>query len=184
MKEYTSKDALSSVSTEERRDFRLRLTSTSIGLSALSDNDSSSESQSMPVTANFQRRPAVETESVESCTLASITERDGRLIIEYDDAIDDDESPVPTKLSFAVGEPGLITLERKGFLRSVMIFEAGKRHRAIYKTPFAGFEMTVFSRTVENSLTPNGGKLRLDYAVEFRGAAEQKVSFTLEAARI
>ena len=75
-------------------------------------------------------------------------------------------------------------LERDGFLRTVMTFEEGKRHRALYQTPFAGFEMTVFSRKVENALSADGGTLTLDYAVEFRGAAEQKVRIELEAARI
>ena len=40
------------------------------------------------------------------------------------------------------------------------------------------------SRAVENSLGIEGGTLKLDYAVEFRGAAEQKVRLTIEAARL
>ena len=146
--------------------------------------DGVSEAPMMPGAAQLKSRPSVETEKIESFSLASIDVRDGRLIIAYDDAIDKDEPPVPTELSFRLDDPGLITLERHGFLRAVMIFEAGQRHRATYKTPLSNFEMTVFTRTAQNSLTPDGGTLSLEYAIEFRAAAEQKVKLTLEATRI
>ena len=110
--------------------------------------------------------------------------RDARSLNLFDDVVDDAESPVPTKLSFEVDRPGTVTLERRGFLQTMMIFEAKRRHRALYKTPFGGFEMTVYSRKVDNALCAEGGKLTLDYAVEFRGAAEQKVKLTLEATRL
>ena len=184
MNEYSTFDVLSPELPGERRDFRLKLTSTTVSLSAFSGGDGSGDGESMPVTARFNSKPAVETETVESRTLASISRRGGRITLAYDDATDDADQPVPTKLSFAESEPGLITLERDGFLRSVMTFEAGRRHRATYKTPLGGFEMTVFSRSVENALSADGGTLTLDYAVEFRGAAEQKVRIELEAARI
>ena len=184
MNEYSQKDALSLADAGERRDFRLKLTSTTVSLTAFSGERLPADGESMPVTARFDPRPSVETQNVESRTLASIGVDSGRITLAYDDAIDDDEAPVPTKLSFDVAEPGLVTLERSGFMRTVMIFEAGKRHRAIYKTPLGAFEMTVFTRSVENTLGANGGSLSLDYAVEFRGAAEQKVRLTLEAARI
>ena len=184
MNEYTNKDALSPDASGERRDFRLKISSVTISLSAFSGDGAAADGESMPVTARYGAKPSVETDRVESTTLASITARDGRVTLAYDDAIDDAELPVPTKLSFAEDEPGLVTLERSGFMRSLMVFEAGKRHRATYRTPLGGFEMTVFSRTVENALSADGGTLTLDYAVEFRGAAEQKVKLTLEAARL
>ena len=184
MNEYTQKDALSPEASGERRDFRLKLVSTTVSLSAFSESGEPSDKEAMPVTARFDQKPSVETERIESTTLCSITAKDGRVTLAYDDAIDDADQPVPTKLSFAEAEPGLITLERNGFMRSLMVFEAGKRHRATYKTPLGGFEMTVFSRSVENALGADGGTLTLDYAVEFRGAAEQKVRLTLEAVRL
>lgn len=184
MNEYSNKDALSSDTPEERRDFRLKLTSTTVSLSDFPGDDPTDDEKALPVTAQFRSRPKAQTRSIESRSLASICELDGKVILNYDDTVDDDEDPVPTVLSFHVEEPGLITLERRGFLRSVMIFEQGKRHRATYKTPFAVFEMTVFSRTVENALTADGGTLTLEYTLEFRGAAEQKVRISLEAARI
>ena len=184
MNEYTDKDVLSPEASGERRDFRLKLVSTTVSLSAFPVEGEPTDGESMPVTARFDRKPSVETDRVESTTLCSIAEKDGRVTLAYDDAIDDAERPVPTKLSFAANEPGIVTLERSGFMRSVMVFEAGARHRATYKTPLGGFEMTVFSRSVENALTADGGTLTLDYAVEFRGAAEQKVRIALEAVRL
>lgn len=185
MTEYTNKDALSPAAAGESRDFRLKLTSESVSLSAFAgDRPSESDGESMPVTARFNAKPSVQTDRVESVTLASIAVENGRLTLSYDDTVDDAESPVPTKLSFEVDRPGTVTLERRGFLQTMMIFEAKRRHRALYKTPFGGFEMTVYSRKVDNALCAEGGKLTLDYAVEFRGAAEQKVKLTLEATRL
>ena len=184
MNEYSTFDALSPENSGERRDFRLKLTSTTVSLSAFSGGSAPGDGESIPVTARFDPKPSVETERVESVTLASITRSKGRITLDYDDSIEGAETPVPTKLSFEESDPGIVTLERSGFMRTLMIFEAGCRHRATYKTPFGGFEMTVFSRTVDNALTEDGGALTLDYAVEFRGAAEQKVRLTLEAARL
>lgn len=179
--EYTVKDALSPKTTGESGDFRLTVRSVSVSLSDTAEE----RSGTMPVMAALPgKAPEIRKDTFGSRTLASLTVKDGRLVLSYEDAVDKDEPPVPTVLSFACDDPGLITLERKGFLSSVMTFEEGKRHRAMYKTPFASFDMTVFSRTVENALTPDGGVLRLVYCVEFKGVAEQKVELWLEACRI
>ncbi len=166
----------------EGGDFRLIVRSSSVSLSDFAEEER--EASAMPVMARRRERPKVKKDQIENRTLASIRDDGGRLILSYEETIDKDESPVPTVLSFDRAEPGLVTIERKGFLRSVMIFEAGKRHRAMYKTPFAAFDMTVFSRSVENALTPEGGTLRLVYCVEFKGVAEQKVELELEAVRL
>lgn len=181
MNEYSEKDTLSLDISGESGDFRLIVRSSSVSLSDFAGEER--EAPSMPVMACRRERPKVIKDQIENRTLASVRCDGGRLILSYEEAIDKDEEPVPTVLSFELAEPGLVTLERKGFLRSVMIFEQGKRHSAMYKTPFASFEMTVFSRCVENNLTPDGGTLRLVYCVEFKGIAEQKVELELEAVR-
>lgn len=182
MNEYSQKDTLSLEISGESGDFRLTVRSASVSLSDFAEEER--EENSMPVMARRRERPKVKKDQIENRTTASIRREAERLILSYEEAIDKDELPVPTVISFDIEEPGLVTLERKGFLRSVMIFEAGKRHRAVYKTPFASFEMTVFSRSVENALTPEGGTLRLVYCVEFKGVAEQKVELELEAVRL
>lgn len=181
MNEYSKKGTLSSEIPGESGDFRLTVRSASV---ALSDFDEEEGAPSIPVMAQRRERPSVKKEQIESRVLASVTRNGDRLILSYEDAIDNDEPPVPTVISFELSDPGLITLERKGFLRSVMTFEEGKRHRAMYRTPFAAFDMTVFSRTVENALTEEGGTLRLVYCVEFKGVAEQRVELEMEAVRL
>lgn len=182
MNEYSEKDTLSLETSGESGDFRLIVRSSSVSLSDFAEEER--EAPSMPVMARRRERPKVKKDQIENRTTAAIRCDGGRLILSYEEAIDRDEEPVPTVLSFDLAEPGLVTLERKGFLRSVMIFEQGKRHRAVYKTPFADFEMTVYSRGVDNALTTEGGTLRLVYCVEFKGVAEQKVELELEAVRL
>ena len=179
--EYSKKDALSPENEGEARDFRVKVRSVTVSLSAHRADDGDTD---MPVTARQNDRPEVVSERIETVALASVAEKDGRLFFSYDDVLDEDEAPVTTVLSFETAEPGIVTLERLGFMRVVMIFEQGKRHRATYRMPFGGFEMTIYARRVENALTADGGTLRLEYAVEFRGAAEQTMSTELHFERL
>lgn len=109
---------------------------------------------------------------------------DGRLEIRYDDAVDPDGPAVRTCLSFDTAEPGLVTLERRGALRTVMFFEEGRYRRCEYVTPFMTFEMCIYSRRVDNRLSESGGSLYLDYAAEMKGAAAQRVKLNLELTKI
>lgn len=82
------------------------------------------------------------------------------------------------------GGAGLVTLERRGALRTVMFFEEGRYRRCEYVTPFMTFEMCIYSRRVDNRLSESGGSLYLDYAAEMKGAAAQRVKLNLELTKI
>lgn len=126
-----------------------------------------------------------ERDVLEMTALASLTEgEDSRICLRYDDAVDPDEPPVETCISFDPAMPELVTLERHGVIRSVMMFQEGQYRRCEYVTPFMTFEMCVYARKVDNRLTASGGTLTLDYSVEIKGAAAQRVKMELEAVRI
>lgn len=86
-----------------------------------------------------------------------------------------------TEIHFSPDEPGLITIIKSGEAETVMTFERGKRHRAVYHTPYMDFDMRLAAARVENTLAQGvGGVIRLDYALEIRGAAAHRTVMTME----
>lgn len=105
---------------------------------------------------------------------ATIKECDnGRTVISYVESLDG-ENEQTTEISFEKNNPGLVTICKSGLATTVMTIESGKRHSCVYRTPFMDFEMRVHALRVDNSVTAEGGKLRLDYALEIRGAAAHR----------
>lgn len=132
-----------------------------------------------------QGKPSKERDVIEMTALASVAvAEDGRIEVRYDDAVDPDEPPVGTCISFDPDCPGLVTLERRGVIRSVMLFEEGRYRRCEYITPYMTFEMCVYGRKVDNRLTAEGGTLELDYVIEIKGAASQRVKMSVEIVKI
>ncbi|MBQ3063741.1 MAG: DUF1934 domain-containing protein [Clostridia bacterium] len=83
-----------------------------------------------------------------------------------------------TTIFFQKSDPHTVTMTRDGAVRTALLFEEGKRHICIYKTPLMPFEVAVKTRRVENTLSENG-KLRLDYTVEIKGADPERTELTL-----
>ena len=181
VEENKTKDALSPETPGERRDFRVKMTSVSVSLKEEGDDGGDAHPYSA---AAHRRRPRAVTERAECIGDAQILDRGGVLTLLFDDTLEDADLPALTSVYFEKERPGIVTVERSGVIQSTMIFEQGCRHRAKYRTFCGSCDMTVYCRRVENALTADGGTLELEYNVEFRGAAEQKVSLTLEVERV
>lgn len=86
-----------------------------------------------------------------------------------------------TEIHFSTDDAGLITIIKSGEAETVMTFERGRRHRAVYHTPYMDFDMRLFAARVENTFTPGvGGEIHLDYALEIRGAAAHRTVMTMK----
>ena len=83
-----------------------------------------------------------------------------------------------TVLSFDKKEQDVLTLTRSGGVRTAMVFEKGKRHLSLYETPIMPFELALYTKTVENTLTENGA-LHLLYTVELKGGDPEENDFSL-----
>ncbi len=81
-------------------------------------------------------------------------------------------------ISYHKSEPGVITMARSGTVRTALVFEEGKRHMCIYKTPIMPFEVAVETRHVHNAIETEGA-LFLDYTVELRGANAEFTRFSM-----
>ena len=81
-------------------------------------------------------------------------------------------------LSFFKNEPGAVSLQRTGSVKTLLCFEAGKRHSCVYQTQIMPFDVCLWCRGVQNRLEQEG-KLCLDYEVEVRGGTPERVQMTV-----
>ena len=63
-------------------------------------------------------------------------------------------------------EPGKVTLERKGALKSQMIFQENVVHESLYQMPFGALMLSVKATSVFFDIVPDGGVIDLSYNIE------------------
>lgn len=63
-------------------------------------------------------------------------------------------------------EPDRVTLLRVGEFNSQMVFQEGRRHLAMYNTPYGSMTIGVNTRHLQADLTECGGDIEIDYAIE------------------
>ena len=122
-----------------------------------------------------------ESETVEMRTAATLTEKDGRIELAYDETELTGMEGSTTVLSFEESAPGVLTMLRYGAVSTALVFEEGKRHICAYETPYMPFEICIQTKTVRNRMTMDGGTVELDYLVEIHGAKAERTIFSLEA---
>jgi uncharacterized beta-barrel protein YwiB (DUF1934 family) len=83
-----------------------------------------------------------------------------------------------TSVGFDRACPEVISMMRTGMVSTGMVFEKGKRHMCIYRTPISQFEVCVCAKNVDNRLLTDG-LLHLDYLVEIHGAQAERCRMTL-----
>lgn len=64
-----------------------------------------------------------------------------------------------------------VSVTRGGNFGSEMLFEAGKRGSFVYGTPYGTFTMGLYTKSVENALRADGGRLRFCYSTDFQSQA-------------
>lgn len=85
----------------------------------------------------------------------------------------DDEYTCETRMT--VKKRSCVSILRTGAYNSEMIIEEGRRHNSHYATPYGEFMIGIFAKSVDSKVEMNGGKLKLNYTIDFFGghAAEK-----------
>ncbi len=78
---------------------------------------------------------------------------------------------------------GQVTLMREGELNSLMVFEEGRRHMSMYETPYGALSIGVNTRKMKTDLTPAGGDIEIQYAIEVDHALAGLNLFQIHVAR-
>ncbi len=124
-------------------------------------------------------KSSAEPEILEINTVGKISCEDERITVSYEESEATGMEGSLTSLTFLKNEPGVITMMRSGIVSATLVFEEGKRHHCIYKTPFMPFEVCIHTKKVVNLLTV-GNTLELDYIVEIRGAKAERTKFKMQ----
>ena len=112
-------------------------------------------------------------------TTEAIYHDDGhRVCISYKESELSGMAGSKTSVSYHKNEPQMLYMMRDGTVKTAMVFEAGERHTSVYQTPVMPFEVCIFTRTVDNHIEQEG-TLRMDYAVELRGAQTERTKFLM-----
>jgi len=144
------------------------------------DGDITGEEMLASAFAKAESEPASEEYAMTAD--ASLTYDDkGRAVLRYMESLDGETEQI-CEISFDPALPGLVTISKVGMVSTLMTFVLGKRHSCVYRTPFIDFEMRIRTLRADNTITADGGVLRLDYALEIRGAAAHRtvMEITLE----
>ena len=102
-----------------------------------------------------------------------------RISISYDESEATGMEGSTTTVTFLKSEPTVVSMMREGMVSTTLVFEVGKRHHCLYKTPFMPFEICVRTIKVSNSILGIGA-ISLDYVVEIRGAQAERTKFSLQ----
>ena len=112
-------------------------------------------------------------------TLGSYTDDGERISICYSESEATGLEGSTTTVTFLKSDPTVVSMIREGLVSTTLVFESGKRHHCLYKTPFMPFEICVRTIKVSNSLLDIGA-LSLDYVVEIRGAKAERTKFSMQ----
>lgn len=94
---------------------------------------------------------------------------DGQSIISFTQY--NEEENANQKTVITVLEHDVVTILRSGCYQSEFIVQVGQKHPCEYVTPMGTLEMDIYGLAVETHLSPSGGKLLLNYAIQIGGVA-------------
>ena len=119
-----------------------------------------------------------EPEVLEINTDGYVSRHDGRVEFSYDESELTGMDGAKTAISYSDDAPALITMMRTGSVSTALVFENGKRHHCVYKTPYMPFEVCVHTLKVVNEIE-TGHSLFIDYIIEIRGAKAERTKLEL-----
>ena len=121
----------------------------------------------------------VEPDIMEINSLGRFCDDGERVSVSYEETEATGMDGSQTSVTFLKKEPMVVTMTRDGIVSATLVFEEGKRHHCIYKTPFMPFEVCVHTKKVVNKMLESG-YIELDYIVEIRGAKAERTKFKMQ----
>ena len=124
-----------------------------------------------------QRYQDQEPEVIELMTDGTMEFRSGGWDISYEETELTGMAGVTT--TFRV-EPGKVTLERKGALKSQMIFQENVVHESLYQMPFGALMLSVKATSVFFDIVPDGGVIDLSYNIDIENTQAGVIDYHLD----
>ena len=124
-----------------------------------------------------QRYQDQEPEVIELMTDGTMEFRNGGWDISYEETELTGMAGVTT--TFRV-EPGKVTLDRTGALKSQMIFQENVVHESLYRMPFGALMLSVKATSVFFDILPDGGVIDLSYNIEIENTQAGVIDYHLD----
>ena len=77
-------------------------------------------------------------------------------------------------------EDGRVTLMRHGEVNSQMVFEEGRRHLSMYKTPYGALAEGIKTHSMDCRMDDHGGSIEINYAIEIEHAVAGQNLFQIQ----
>ncbi len=116
-------------------------------------------------------------ESVELMTRGTMTGRNGKFAISYEET--ELTGVAGTTTTFLVFNPRRVVLSREGTIRSRMVFEEDVKNEALYDLGFGSLLISICARKIEVELSEEGGSLFIDYTVEIENAMSSRNTYEI-----
>ncbi|MBQ7499465.1 MAG: DUF1934 domain-containing protein [Clostridia bacterium] len=122
-----------------------------------------------------------EQEKIEYSCVGTLCE-DGDLIeLSYEEPEDTGMEDSVTTLFFKKSQRSILNIRRTGDLPTGLIFDSEKRRQICgYEYGGVPLEFCIDTRSISNTVTYDGGKVELDYLVEFAGELTQHNKLGIE----
>ena len=124
-----------------------------------------------------QRYQDQEPEVIELMTEGTMEFRNGGWDISYEETELTGMAGVTT--TFRV-EPGKVTLDRKGALKSQMVFQENVVHESLYQMPFGALMLSVKATQVFFDIVPDGGVIDLSYNISIENSEAGVIDYHLD----
>lgn len=118
-------------------------------------------------------------EKIEISTEGVLSLENGKLTLSYDETELTGMEGAHTVLEFEKDDPDTVTMTRSGSASTSMIFKENSRCMSTYETGVFPLEMCITTKSVENTLDMDGGKLIIDYTVEIHGICMERTYLTV-----
>lgn len=103
-----------------------------------------------------------------------MSERDGNIVIRYNEDESGGMGATQSEIVIPGDRQDMVSIIRTGGVVNTLVCEKGKRHISAYRTPVMPFEVCVFTKECENTVSfETGGSIFLNYYVELRGTEMQ-----------
>ena len=121
-------------------------------------------------------------ETYEFCTDGKITVDGDKISLCYNESTDNGfDNGTVTIIDIEKNTPDIVTMVRTGDAATACRFDMAKRRQiCIYEVAGVPVELAICTKTANHSLTENGGKINLDYLIEFRGMSTQRNRLEIE----
>lgn len=113
-----------------------------------------------------QTVPTGETNRMEMMTEGRFYHNDGAVCLEYEES---ESSGMGGSTTLMMISGRIVSLIRRGFTTTHMVFSEGKKSYNIYKTPVGSMEMGIWPTSMSIEIGDEAGEVTLEYELEIGG---------------